>query len=157
MLSVTRASFPPAWNPAATFTNVQLHFAKTSTDAMVRNIPTRFVVPVLNFFPLTDDYLDTITTQAGVLSQARLVFLYTSHSFRRGLAVSLRHSLADLGLPLEVRLLPYLHKVNIIFGREKASQQFFSYSSHYKNHRASPVSVPECITVILAAPSVKRH
>ena len=155
MLSVTRASFPPALNPAATFTKVQLHFAKTSTDAMVRNIPTRFVVPVLNFFPLTDDYLDTITKQAGVLNQARLQFLYTSHSFRRGLAVSLRHSLANLGLLMEVRLLPYLPKINIIIGWEKGSQQFFSCSSDYKNHRSPPFEVPEQISVILAAPSKK--
>ena len=42
LLSLTRSSFPASPFPAATFLHVQIVFATTPTDSMVRRVPARY-------------------------------------------------------------------------------------------------------------------
>ena len=66
LLSVTRCSFPLHPPPPTA--------SKTSADTLDRFLPTRFALPAIHLFPITEDYIDTPMKMAGVVSDGEFPF-----------------------------------------------------------------------------------
>ena len=69
LLSLTRSSFPIHPSATGTFLKVQIAFSKTSTETLVRFVPTRLALPAIHLFPISEDYVDALTKMAGVISE----------------------------------------------------------------------------------------
>ena len=82
LLSLSRSSFHVHPSATDTFLKVRITFAKTSTDTMVRHVPTRLALLVIRLFPVSEDYVDVLTKMAGAISEDRKQRLHTSHSLQ---------------------------------------------------------------------------